>query len=205
MVPPGYCGHDARRGPAPPVACTALSRLESATTWSSGSRAGQRHRSGHRQPGGDRSGIGSHRALGRLGHSGVAFGGGCRPAGDHHDQGNQHRHHASGHQPPAGVALVEGRPSASPVQDLADLMAVRHLPDLDSQQSTRWMPWLQPGFRAMKLANPMKPKNSSASTRRRASAFSAAHDSGPIRPDDASASAPRSTMVSMYAGWSVCR
>jgi hypothetical protein len=52
-------------------------------------------------------------------------------------------------------------------------------------------------FRAMKLAKPMKPKNSSRSARRRASAFSDAHRSGPTRPDDTSVSAPRSTSVSM--------
>jgi hypothetical protein len=52
-------------------------------------------------------------------------------------------------------------------------------------------------LRARRLMKPMKPKNPSASARRRASAFSDVHRSGPMCPPAASVSAPRSTIVSM--------
>jgi hypothetical protein len=54
---------------------------------------------------------------------------------------------------------------------------------------------LQLGFRASRLANAIKPKNSPFSTRRRASFFSASAIDRSIRPHPRSASAPRSISV----------
>ena len=53
------------------------------------------------------------------------------------------------------------------------------------------------GFRAIKLANAIKPKNSPFSARRRASPFIASESRRSMRPDAARKSAPRSTTVSI--------
>ena len=68
--------------------------------------AGHCNPSRHRQPGGDRGGIGPHRARGRLGPCGVAFGEVAGLQAPHHDQGDQHHHHAGGHQPPVASCWV---------------------------------------------------------------------------------------------------
>ena len=88
-----------------------------------GRPARQRHPSGHRQPGGNRGGIGPHRALGRLGPSGVAFGEIAGLQAPHHDQGDHHHHHASGHQPPVASCYVhaDSRSHLRPVRQIVYL------------------------------------------------------------------------------------
>jgi len=88
-----------------------------------GRPARQRHPSGHRQPGGNRGGIGPHRARGRLGPSGVAFGEVAGLQAPHHDQGDQHHHHASGHQPPVASCYVhaDSRSYLRPVRQIVYL------------------------------------------------------------------------------------
>ena len=63
-------------------------------------------RPGHRQPGGNRGSIDPHRAHGRPGPCGVAFWEVARLQASHHDQGHQHQHHASDHQPPVASCCV---------------------------------------------------------------------------------------------------